>query len=93
MVVGVLEVELHVPTAQSLKDRRSVLKSLKDQLRAHFNVAVAELDPGEKWQRATVGVSTLADDRTHVQGVLRQVTEWLRDTRLVNLIRVEEDYF
>jgi hypothetical protein len=93
MVVGVLEVELHVPEAQSLKDRRSVLKSLKDQLRGRFNVAVAEIDPGEKWQRATVGVSTLADDRAHVQGVLRQVTEWLRDTRLVNLIRVEEDYF
>ena len=92
MVVGVLQVEVHVPSAQSLKDKRSVVKSLKDQLRGHFNIAVAELDANETWQRATIGVSTLGETRTHVQGLLRQVTEWIRATRLVELIQVEEEY-
>ena len=92
MVVGLLQVEVHVPHAHSLKDKRSVLKSLPDQLRGHFNVAVAELDSNEKWQRATVGVSTLGEDRTYVEGLLRQVTEWLRMTHVVELIRVEEEY-
>lgn len=92
MVVGLLKVEVHLPLAQSLKDKRSVLKSLRDQIRGRFNVAVAEVEPNEKWQRAVVGVATLGEDRAHVQGLLTQVTEWLRETRLVNLIRVDEDY-
>ena len=92
MVVGVLQVEVHVPRAQSLKDKRSVLKSLKDQLRGRFNVAVAELEPNELWQRATIGVSAVGDDRAYVEGLLREVTEWLRLTRMVNLIRIEEEY-
>ena len=93
MVVGLLQLEVHLPRAQSLKDKRSVLKSLRDQLRGKFNVAVAELDANEKWQRATVGISTLGEDRAYVEGLLRQVTEWMRMTHLVELIRVEEEYW
>ena len=93
MVVGVLQVEMHVPNAQSLKDKRSVIKRLKAQLRGRFNVSVAELAPNEMWQRATVGVSAVGDDRAAVSGVLRDVTEWLRHTPVVGLSRVEEDYF
>ena len=92
MVVGLLQVDVHVPRSQSLKDKRSVLKSLKDQLRGHFNVAVAELDSNETWQRATVGVTTLGDTRAHVEGLLKQVTAWLRRNHLVDLIQVEEEY-
>ena len=91
MVVGMLQVELHLPRAHSLKDKRSVLKSLKDQLRGRFNVAVAELDSTEKWQRATLGISTLGDDRAYVDGLLNQVTEWVRATRLVELIQIERE--
>ena len=92
MVVGVLRAEVHVPGAQSLKDKRSVLKSLRDQLRGRFNISVAELNASEKWQRATIGVTTVGEDRAYVEGLLREVTAWVRDTRLVDLIRVEDDY-
>ena len=92
MVVGLLQVELHLPVAQSLKDKRSVLKSLKDQMRGRFNIAVAEVDANEMWQRATVGISTLGDTRACVDRLLNDVTEWLRATRLVELIRIEKDY-
>ena len=92
MVVGVLRVEVHLPVSHSLKDKRSVLKSVRDRLRHRFNAAVAEVDPNETWQRATLGISTVGGDRAYVQGLLRELTEWLRATRLVELIRVEEDY-
>lgn len=91
MVVGLLQIDVHLPSAHSLKDKRSVLKSLKDQLRGRFNVAVAEVDSREKWQLATVGISTVGDSRAYVDGLLEEVTHWLRATRLVELSRIEKD--
>ncbi len=91
MVVGLMEVELFIPEALSLKDKRSVVKSLKDQLRARFNIAVAELEPSVKWQRATVGVSTVGGDRRSVEGCLREVVQWIEGNRFVELIRVEHE--
>ena len=93
MVVGVLQVELHLPHAQSLKDKRSVLNSFRDQLRGRFNIAVAEVEANEKWQRAVLGICALGDSRGHVEGILRAVTTWIRMTRLVELIRVEQEWW
>lgn len=75
MPVGLLVLELHIPDAQSLKDKRQVLRSLKDRLRDKLNVAVAELDHAEKWQRSTVGVVTLANEERRVQEVLKEALE------------------
>ena len=93
MVVGLLQLDVHLPRAHSLKEKRSVLKSLRDQLRHRFNVAVAELEANELWQRATVGISSVADDRARVEEVLAHVTDWLRATTLIQLIQVQEEYF
>jgi uncharacterized protein YlxP (DUF503 family) len=73
MPVGLLTLELHIADAQSLKDKRQVLRSLKDRLRAHFNVAVAELDFEDTWQRSVVGVVTLANEEHHVEEALQKV--------------------
>ena len=62
MPIGLLTLEIHIPDARSLKDKRQVLRSLKDRLRGHFNVAVAELDHQDVWQRALVGVVSLSND-------------------------------
>ena len=93
MIVGTLHVELHIPSALSLKDKRSAVKGLKDQLRAHFNVSVAELDANEKWQRASLGVAAVGEDRRYVEGCLRQVVEWIERNHFVNVIRVEQEYW
>jgi uncharacterized protein YlxP (DUF503 family) len=91
MVVGLVQVELHAPEAQSLKDKRSVVKSIKDQLRGRFNVAVAEVDPNELWQRATLGIVTLGEDRSRVEGMLAGVVEWIRRYPLVHVIQIEQE--
>jgi uncharacterized protein YlxP (DUF503 family) len=64
MVVGLLSVELYLPAAQSLKDKRMVLRSVKDRLRK-FNVAVAEVEYHDLWQRAGLGIVTIAATRPH----------------------------
>lgn len=74
MVVGLLTLEIHLPYAHSLKDKRQVVRRLKERLRARFNVAVAELDHQETWQRAQLGVLSLSTDRLHLTQQLEAAT-------------------
>ena len=75
MPIGLLTLEIHIPDARSLKDKRQVLRSLKDRLRSRFNVAVAELDHQETWQRAEVGIVSISNDASHLEQSLRAVLE------------------
>jgi len=72
MIVGLIVWELHLASCQSLKDKRSVLKSLKDRLHQRFNVSVAETAHQELWQRAELTASVVSTDRRHAESVLRQ---------------------
>jgi uncharacterized protein YlxP (DUF503 family) len=74
MYVAVIRAELHLPHAQSLKDKRQVLNRLKDRLRA-THAAVAEVDHADLWQRATIGIAVV----TGAQAVLTEVLQSLRD--------------
>lgn len=65
--------ELHLPACQSLKDKRAVLKSLKDRLHHRFNVSVAETAHQDLWQRAELAASVVSTDRRHAERVLREV--------------------
>jgi uncharacterized protein len=75
MPIGLLTLEIHISDAHSLKDKRQVLRSLKDRLRSRFNVAVAELDHQDTWQRAQVGVVSLSNDSAHLEQSLREALE------------------
>jgi hypothetical protein len=75
MPVGLLTLELHIPDAQSLKEKRQVLRSLKDTLRREFNVAVAEMDHHDTWQRSVIGVVTLSNEEKHVHEMLQKVLD------------------
>jgi uncharacterized protein YlxP (DUF503 family) len=73
MPVGLLILELQIPDAHSLKDKRQILRSLKDRLRRKFNIAVAELDFHDVWQSSTVGIVTLSNAEQHVEESLQHV--------------------
>ncbi len=72
MIVGLIVWELHLAGSQSLKDKRAVLKSLKDRLHQRFNVSVAETAHQELWQRAELTASVVSTDRRHAESVLRE---------------------
>lgn len=72
-MIAFLTLELHIEAAQSLKDKRQVVRSLKDKLRAHFNVAVSELDPSNLWNRATIGVVSVSGSRDYLEGLMKNV--------------------
>ena len=73
MALAILTLELRIEGARSLKDKRQVVRSLKDKLRRSFNVSVAELDQTELWQRATVGVVSISSSRDYLAGLMQQV--------------------
>jgi uncharacterized protein YlxP (DUF503 family) len=75
MPVGLLTLELHIPDAHSLKDKRQIVRSLKDRLRKRFNVAVAEMEYQDVWQRAIIGVVTLSTAEQHVEESLQLVLQ------------------
>lgn len=73
--VGVLTLELRLEHAHSLKDKRQVVQSLKERLRHKFNVAVAEIDGQELWQRATLAAVTVSPSHDFAEKVLRSVED------------------
>ena len=71
--IGVLTLEIHVENSRSLKDKRHVVKSLKDRLRERFNVSVAEIDFLDSWQNSVVAAVTVSNDRIYAEQLLRAV--------------------
>lgn len=79
MVIGVRSFELHLAAAHSLKDKRSVLKSLKDRLHNEFNVSVAETGKQDAWQTAELTVCLVSSDRRHAESVLTAVDRFVEN--------------
>lgn len=77
MIIGVLSIELHLPDAQTLKEKRSVIKSLKDRLRNQFNVSVAETGHQDVWQRSEITICLVAGDRRQAESTIRAVVAFV----------------
>jgi uncharacterized protein YlxP (DUF503 family) len=75
--VAKLTVEVSIGHAQSIKDRRQVVRSLKDKLRHGFNVSVAELDDASLWNRATLGVVAISGSTAYLTGQMKEVDDAL----------------
>jgi hypothetical protein len=83
MPIAKLTVELSIPHAQSIKDRRQVLRSVKDSLRHGFNVSIAELDDANLWNRATLGIVAISSSTSYLTGQMRELDDALH--RLTNI--------
>jgi len=81
MVVGTCIVELQIPENSSLKGKRQVLRSIKDRVRARFNVSIAEVDRQDSWQRATLGVAAVSNDAQLVDETLSKVVNFIEGSR------------
>ena len=81
-MIAYLRLEVRIEDAHSIKDKRQVVRSVKDGLRAHFNVAVAEVEASEAWQRATIGVVSVSDSRDYLEGLMHSVEQFA--TRVAN---------
>ena len=73
MPIAYLTLEIRIEAAHSLKDKRQVVRSLKDRLRNSFNISIAEIDVTNLWQRATLGVVSISSSRDYLDGLMRNV--------------------
>ena len=83
MNIGILNVELHLNGSTSLKDKRGVLRRLKDRLKNKFNVSVAEVDEMDKWQKAVLGIVTVSNDKKHLSGYLDSIMNFIEDEKMI----------
>jgi hypothetical protein len=87
MPIAKMTVEVSIGHAQSLKDRRQVVRSMKDTLRHGFNVSVAEMDDAALWNRATLGVVAISGSQAYLDGQMREVDDALH--RIANQLGAE----
>lgn len=79
MFIGAMQIELLIPDSQSLKAKRTVLKSIKQRLRNKYNVSVAETDHQDLWQRALLGVAMVANEKRFLNEALDKILNFVDD--------------
>lgn len=89
MVVGMLRIEMHLPEGASLKEKRKVVKSLIGKVRSRFNAAVAEVGSNDKWQLLELGVTTVGNDRRHIDSSLNNILTFVDSLYLAEIINTD----
>ena len=91
MVVGLLSVELHVPGSQSLKEKRMVLRRIKDRLKK-FNVSVSEVEHHDLWQRAGLAIAVVSTDEQHADRELSAAADEIERVEPGLITRTEKEF-
>jgi uncharacterized protein YlxP (DUF503 family) len=86
MIIGILQLELSVTDAMSLKDKRRVVKSIKDRIAHGHNVSIAEVGALDEHRRAILGIAMVANDKSYVEGGLSKLVDFVRMVPQVDLL-------
>ncbi len=92
MTIGVLQIELEIADAMSLKDKRRVILSLKDRIRHGRNVSIAEVGALDEHRRAILGVAMVSNDLRYVQGELDQLMDFVKSVPQVSVLDHQIDF-
>ena len=84
--------ELRISYAQSLKDKRRVIKGLKDHLSSRFNISIAELGELDNWKQSILGVTMIANDRKYLDGQASQIETIILEVKNIDLITVSKEW-
>ncbi len=81
MPIGYCQLDLHIGNSHSLKDKRSVVRSIVARVGQEFNVSIAELDHQDVWQMATLGIVCISNDSARLHRQLESVVRWVEQHR------------
>ena len=93
MVIGVLQLELSIGDAMSLKDKRRVVKSLKDRIAHAHNVSIAEVGALDEHRRSIIGMAMVGNDGRYIEGALSKLVDFVKVVPSVNLIDYQIELF
>jgi uncharacterized protein len=93
MWISVLRISLLIPGARSLKDRRQAVKSLKERLRARYDVACAEVGDLDSWNRAFLGISAVANEKSLLEEMASDIARYAQNDANVQVTGVDKDFF
>ena len=93
MITGMLEIRLFVREARSLKDKRRIIKSIRDRIRNKFNVSIAEVDALDSHQQAVLGVAAVGNDQQFVNSVLSSVINHISASHNAQLVDYEMEFY
>ncbi|MGC9323378.1 MAG: DUF503 domain-containing protein [Desulfomonilia bacterium] len=85
-MIGTIEVRLRILGARSLKEKRKVLKSIKDRF-SRMNISIAEVDDHDKWQAATLGLAMVSNDTTYITSLSDRIIQFLMEQDEIEIIR------
>jgi len=86
MHIGVCTIQLQLLANHSLKEKRRIIKSIKDKVKNKYNVSIAEIDSLDKWQLATLGIACVSNDSRFANSTLSNVIEFIDNMRVADLI-------
>jgi uncharacterized protein YlxP (DUF503 family) len=93
MVVGLASIDIHIPGSGSLKGKRHILKRIKDRVKNRFNVSIAEVDQSDLWQRTTLGVSVVSNQKRFANQVLSGVVDFIGKENGVQILDYSIELF
>ena len=79
MLIGIIQLELSIPWANSLKDKRRAIKGLKEKIGRRFNASVAEVGDNDIWRSAILGVATVGNDAKFLQSVCQKIVNFVEE--------------
>ena len=88
MVVGLCTVELYIASAHSLKEKRSVIKSLMERIKNKFNVSIAEVDYQDNWQHAVLGMAAVSNESKHVHQTLQNIAKFIENNEMSEVVDI-----
>lgn len=91
MYIGIAAFELHIESAQSLKDKRTIVRSLRDRVRRRFEVSVAEVDLNDLHQRARMGVAVVSNKKREVTKMLDAISSLVESESDARVIAWTQD--
>jgi len=93
MIVGLVSIDIHIPESGSLKNKRHILKGIKDRVKNRFNVSIAEVDHNDLWQRTTLGVAVVANQKHFANQVLSGVVDFINKENRVQILDYSIELF
>ena len=89
MRVGALKIHMEIISSSSLKDKRMVLRGLKQRIRNRFNVSISEIDNHDKWQRTTLGISSISHDKQFIEMMFNKIVHYIEQEKSILILDIK----